>query len=391
MSFLRANLFAGLVAALVALPSASLAQMPPGGPGFGPAGPTEVGVMELTSATVPYSVTLPGRAVASAQADIRPRVDGMIEEITYAPGARVNAGDVLFRLETSSYEADLAVAQAAQDSAQVAVDTAQASVDRYAQLEGLAITTSDLQTARSTLAAAKASLRAAQAQVQSAQIDLDRTEITSPIAGIVDLPTVSVGAIVTANQTDALTSVTRLDPIFVDVAESSTRLTRVRAEFESGALHPLSELDVTLTLENGDIHTAKGTMVSPGIAVSTTTGSVDLRFEFSNDSRRILPGQFLRVDIVIGEEEAILVPQRATTRQSDGTLTAFVVDGETARQVTLTYTGTHENAWVVTEGVSAGDLIILDGLSNLSNGAQITTTPVTIDARGVVQDAQVQE
>jgi RND family efflux transporter, MFP subunit len=371
-----------VLAVLLAFPTVVFAQSGPMG-----GGTTEVGVMELAETNVPFTTTLPGRAVAKEQTEIRPRVEGVIEEIAYTAGRRVEAGDLLFRLDAETYEAAFASAEAARDSAEATLATAQAAYDRYAKLEGVGASTSDLESARATLAQAKASLKSAEADLKQAQLDLDRVEIRSPIAGIPDVPEFSVGSLVTANQSDALTTITRLDPIYVDVTESSARRMRIREQFAEGILLPGKELDVSLTLENGEVYDAKGTMVSPGVTVSTTTGSIDMRFEFDNPDRMILPGQFLRVDVTLGTSKAILVPQRATTRQSDGTLTAFVAEDGTAHQVTLSYSGTADNAWIVTDGVEAGDEIILDGLTNLTDGAAITTVPVTINAAGVVEDA----
>lgn len=377
-----ATLKAALI--LVALSHGAWAQ---GMPGMGATGPTEVGVMALTTADVPYKVTLPGRAVASEETEIRPRVEGLVEEIVYKSGRPVAVGDVLFRLDAATYEAELASAEAGRDSAQAALATAQAAYNRASKLEGVGISTSDLETARATLAQAEADLKSAEAELQKAQLDLDRVDLKSPIAGIPDVPAVSVGSLVTANQTDPLTTITRLDPIFVDVTESSTRRMRIREEIDSGAMSPGTELDVTLTLENGVVSSEKGTLITPGVNVSTTTGSIDMRFKFDNPHRMILPGQFLRVEVTLGTSKAILVPQRAATRQADGTLTAFIAQDGTAHEVQLTYSGTYQNAWVVTEGVAEGDLILLDGLTNLADGAEITTVPVTINAQGVVEDA----
>ncbi|TNE63208.1 MAG: efflux RND transporter periplasmic adaptor subunit [Rhodobacteraceae bacterium] len=382
MSVARKILQVPICVALAVCPINLFAQAGPTGGGM-----TEVGVMVLSETEVPFTTTLPGRAVAKEQTEIRPRVEGVIEEIAYTAGQRVEAGDLLFRLDAETYEAAYASAEAARDSAEATLITAQAAYDRYTKLEGVGASTSDLESARATLAQAKASVKSAEADLKQAQLDLDRVEIRSPIAGIPDVPEFSVGSLVTANQSDALTRVTRLDPIYVDVSESSARLLRIRERFKEGTLSPGKELDVSLTLENGAVYDGKGTLASPGVTVSTTTGSIDLRFEFDNPDRMILPGQFLRVDVTLGTSKAILVPQRATTRQSDGTLTAFVAEDGTAHQVTLSYSGTSDNAWIVIDGASVGDEIILDGLTNLTDGASITTVPVTINAAGVVEDA----
>ncbi|MCA0042239.1 efflux RND transporter periplasmic adaptor subunit [Celeribacter litoreus] len=378
--------------ALAALLAATAGQpvFSQGFPGMN-SGPTEVGVMEVSVADVPFTITLPGRAVAYEETEIRPRVEGLIEEIVYTPGRPVSSGDVLFRLDSETYEAALASAEAARDSAEAGLSTAQASYDRYAKLEGVGASTSELEAARATLAQAKAEVKSAEASLQTAQLNLARVDITSPITGIPDVAQFSVGSLVTANQSDTLTTVTRLDPIYVDVSESSARRMRIRELFSDGSLSPGEELDVELTLENGDVSVEKGTLVTPGVTVSTTTGTIDLRFEFPNPDRMILPGQFLRVDITLGTTQAILVPQRATTRQSDGTLTAFVAQDGKAEQVTLTYSGSYQNAWIVTDGIEAGDQVILEGLSNLRDGAEITTVPVIINAEGVVEDAETAE
>lgn len=350
----------------------------------------DVGIVTLETTSVPYSVTLPGRAVAYAQTDIRPRVAGMVEDIVYQPGRQVAAGDLLYRLEAETYETAVAAARAEQAGAEAAVATAQATVDRYARLEGTGVTTSDLQTAQSTLAQAKATLASANAALEAAQLDLDRVEIRSPIAGTVDVSAVSVGTLVTANQTDALTTVTTMDPIYVDVEESSARMMRVRSRINAGEMKPGDTLAAVLTLENGETYRSTGELITPGSQVSTTTGSVDLRFQFENADRLIMPGQFLRVELVLGHQQAILVPQRAAERQADGTLTVFLARDGVAHQVTLTYSGTYQNGWITTDGVEPGDKVIVDGLNNLADGMAINPVAVTINADGVVTEDSAQ-
>ncbi len=353
-------------------------------PGMG--GPTQVGVIELEEARVPYSVTLPGRAVAFEETDIRPRVAGVISEIVYEPGTEVLVGDVLFRIEGDTFAADLAAAEATVASAEASVSAAETTLARYETLSGTGVTAETVENARVTLAQAEATLSSARAARDLAQLNLDRTEILSPIKGIADISNVSVGALVTANQTDALTTVTRINPIYVDVQESSRRIQLIRDRISAGTLAPGEELDVTLQLETGLSYEIPGSLVTGGTSVSTTTGTTIVRFQFDNPDQDILPGQFLRVDITLGDTPAILVPQRATSRAADGTLTAFVaVDGEAVER-TLTETGVYQNAWIVTEGVADGDMLIVDGLTNLTAGAEVQTVPVTISADGVVSD-----
>ncbi|WP_425049681.1 efflux RND transporter periplasmic adaptor subunit [Psychromarinibacter sp. S121] len=373
-----AQVAALVTAAWAATPA--LAQMP------GMGGPTQVGVIELEEARVPYSVTLPGRAVAFEETDIRPRVAGVISEIVYEPGTEVLVGDVLFRIEGDTFAADLAAAEATVASAEASVSAAETTLARYETLSGTGVTAETVENARVTLAQAEATLSSARAARDLAQLNLDRTEILSPIKGIADISNVSVGALVTANQTDALTTVTRINPIYVDVQESSRRIQLIRDRISAGTLAPGEELDVTLQLETGLSYEIPGSLVTGGTSVSTTTGTTIVRFQFDNPDQDILPGQFLRVDITLGDTPAILVPQRATSRAADGTLTAFVaVDGEAVER-TLTETGVYQNAWIVTEGVADGDMLIVDGLTNLTAGAEVQTVPVTISADGVVSD-----
>ena len=348
----------------------------------------EVGVITLEREPVPFTTTVPGRAVAYQQVDIRPRVGGMISEIVYESGRPVAAGDVLFRIEDDTYRADVASAQAAVDLAQASVDAAQETVTRYENLLGTGVTAEDMATARVSLKQAEADRSSAQAALEVARLDLERTEITSPISGYATVPTVSVGALVTENQTDALTTVTRLDPIYVDVAESSRRVGEIRNRFDTGSLQRGDRLEINLELETGDTYSGEGEMVSPGTTVSTTTGTTEMRLRFENAERRIMPGQYLRVDITIGTIQAVLVPQGATSRASNGELTAFVAVDGLAEERVLEDQGSYRNAWVVTEGVAPGDSLIVDGLSNLRSGAAVTTLPVTISDDGVVTEVQ---
>lgn len=362
----------------------------PAGPIPGMGGAAEVGVITLSETEVPFSVTVPGRAVAFEDVDIRPRVGGAIAEIAYSPGAPIAAGDVLFRIEADTYAAEVASGQASVARAEAAFRTAEATVRRYEALAGTGVTAQDLETAEVSLLEAEADLRAAQASLQTQQLYLDRTEIRSPIDGIADIATVSVGALVTENQADALTTVTRVDPIFVDVEESSRRMADIRTRVDQGQLQTGENLGIRLRLETGETYDLEGQMVSPGTRVSQTTGTLALRLQFPNPERRLLPGQFLRVDMELGTIRAILVPQGATSRSAIGALTAFVEEDGIAQQRVLTEQGSHANAWVITAGLSDGEQLIVDGLSMLSDGAEVRPVAVEITAEGIIRRADGQ-
>lgn len=356
-------------------------------PGGAPQGPTSVGTVTVQTVEVPYIRTLPGRAVAFETGEIRARVSGVVEEILYAPGDKLNPGDPMFKIEDDSYTAAFASAQAALAGAEVQVNTTRATVDRYKTLQGNAVSKADLQTAEAAAASAVASAAAAKANLDVAQLDLDRTTVRSPIEGIAGISNVSIGALVTANQADALATVTRLDPIYIDVSDSSAGMLRIRAQIDDGSLKLGTKVGVALVLEDGTTYDGEGTVVVLGNVVSATTGTFDLRVQFDNPKRIILPGQFLRVQLTLGTTSAKLVPQRATGRTSDGTLTVFVAKDGVAKKVALTSSGSQDNAWIITGGIEDGDLVIVDGLTNLRDGAAIKPVPVTIDADGVVHDA----
>lgn len=221
-----------------------------------------------------------------------------------------------------------------------------------------------------------------------ARLDLDHTVVKSPINGIAGIPSISVGALVTSNQTDPLATITRLDPIYIDVSDSSAGMLRIRAQIKDGSLMRGDSVGVGLVLEDGTTYDGQGSVVVRGNTVSSTTGTFDLRVQFDNANQLILPGQFLRVNVTLGSTRAWPVPQRATGRSSDGTLTAFVVVDGKAKKVNLTSSGSQNNAWVVTAGLKDGDQVIVDGLSNLRDGAAVAPVPVTIDQDGVVHDVE---
>lgn len=378
----------GAVVVLLILAAQVAAQGMFGGGSRGQQGPREVGVMAVAEESVPYIVTLPGRAVAFQETGIRPQVGGEVLEISYESGRPVAAGEVLFRLDPETLAAALAAAEASVAGAEASLSSARATVERYRRLEGSGVTSVDRSNSEVALAKAEADLKAAEAERDSAQLSLRRTAIVSPIDGIADVPAISVGDLVTANQSETLTTITQLDPIYVDVSESSARILRNRERVQAGSLLTNGETLTTLTLETGEVYQGTGRIISPGIAVSPTTGTVPIRLQFDNPDRMILPGQFLRVEMTLGTTRAVLIPQRATRRSSDGTLTAMVARDGTAQQVTLTESGNYRSSWIVTQGVAEGEELILDGLENLSPGAEITTQPVTIDADGVVRAAE---
>lgn len=354
--------------------------------GPGPKGPRPVGVVTMAQQEVPRIFTLPGRAVAHQEADIRPRVEGIVTEILYEAGKPLAAGAPMFRIDPSAYQASLAQAEADVASASAVVPEAQAALDRAQRLLGSGSTQVTLESAQATLDQARAALQSAEAAADLARMQLSWTTITSPIAGMASVAAVSVGDLVTAGQTTAMATVTQLDPIEVDVYETSARMLRMRAEIQAGKLLRNEKVQATLTLENGETFSSEGAMVAVGSTVSTTTGSVDFRFRFPNPDNRVLPGMFVRGQVALGHFRAYLVPQMAATRGNDGKLTAYVVVAGKTQARKLVDDGVYRNHWIVREGLAEGEQLVVNGLTGLTAGAEVAPVVVTVDDQGVARD-----
>lgn len=357
-----------------------------GAPGGGAAA---VGVVTLSAQSVPMTTILPGRVLASATAEVRPQVGGIITAVKVKEGQQVKAGDLLFSIDPASYEASVAVAAANVASAQANLPSAEGTVSRYQKLVtsgGIAQT--ELDTAKATLAQAQAGLLSAQASLRVAQLTLDRASVTAPIDGTVGTISAQVGALVTASQSDSLTTIRQLDPVDIELVESSANLLALRQALASGALqgNDGSPPSVTLTLEGGVLYAQTGTVSAADVVVSQTTGSFTIRASMPNPDRLLLPGMFVRATVSVGNQtDAYLVPQRAVTFDDDGNPTAYFVGANNvAEQRILTAARAVDNAWVVTAGVSEGDQLIVDGLQKVTDGGAIAPVPVVIGDNGVI-------
>lgn len=349
--------------------------------------PMSVGVVELQKQTVPRTVTLPGRAVAYEDVDVRPRVEGVVDEILYTPGRPLKVGDPLFRIDDASYRAAVAADEADLAKARANLPVAESSYDRAVKLEGSGYTAAEVEAARATLAEARATLDAADAALGYSRTQLSWTTIRSPIDGVPDVAAVSVGDLVTAGQSSAMTTITRFDPIYVDMIETSARLLSVRSMIDAGTIKMNDKLEAKLVLETGQVYEGVGQLVTPGNTIATSTGTFTARFQFDNPQRIILPGMFVRGEVTLGSMQAFLVPQRAATLDATGKIGILVAgaDGK-AQALTLTTFGTHESNWIVTDGIEPGAKLIVDGLKSLKAGQAITPVPATIDADGLVKD-----
>lgn len=358
-------------------------------PGMGMGGPVEVGYVELQPQTVPLTTTLPGRVAASASAQIRPQVGGVITSIKVQPGQQVKAGDLLFTVNDQNYRAEVAAAEASVSSAEAGVSSAQAKVDRYVTLAGSDnLSQADLATAKVELVQAQATLQSAQAQLRLKQITLEQTQITAPIDGIVGTVNAEIGSLAMAGQADALATVRTIDPVYVELVESSANIVSLRSS-DSGPTDgkvPPAMPTVRLTLEDGTVYDGEGTVSSSDLVVSESTGTVTMRATIPNAKMVLLPGMFVRAYLTIGEQaDVFLVPQRAVTFNSRSEPTAYFIGADDkVEQRVLTATRDINNAWVVTEGISAGDKLIVDGLQKISDGTSVKPLLVTISENGVV-------
>ena len=348
-----------------------------------PAGKAEVSVVTLHPQSVAITGELPGRTTASVTAEVRPQVNGIIQARLFQEGGLVKAGDALYQLDPASYQASYDSAVAALQKAQAAIPNAQAKVDRYETLiKQDAISKQDVDDAKATLAQANAAVAAEKAAVETARINLAYTKIAAPISGWIDKSSLTPGALVTASQTTVLTTIRTLDPINVDVTESSTNLLNWRQAVSEGRIKLNGpDVSVKLKLENGAIYPQTGKLAFAEANVSQTTGTFTARAEFPNPDRLLLPGMYVRAIIEEGvAENSFLAPQRAVTHNTKGEATALFVtpDGKVEQRV-LAVDRSVGNSWLVSSGVKDGDRMIVEGTQLVRPGQDVTAVEVEID------------
>lgn len=351
--------------------------------------PAAVSVLMMKKAPQPLTSTLPGRAAAFQTAEIRPRVSGIIKEIAFKEGSEVKAGDLLYKIEDDTYRAAQAQAQASLQKAEAGVPTAQSNLARQERLVGSGATQVELENARVTLLQAEADVAQAKAALRSAEIELDLTEIRAPFEGVTTVSRYSVGNVVTANQTDSLVTLRRLDPIYIDLTESSVNLLRLREAITEGRINRNENgaSDIRLTLEDGHEYPVVGKLDMSEMAVSQTTGTYSIRAVFDNPDGLILPGMYVRATVTVGTEDGFLIPQRAATRSANGELSAkFVTAENTVETRIFDDAQVSGNNWLVASGINDGDKLIVDGFQWIGDGAPVQPVEAQIDENGIVQE-----
>lgn len=337
--------------------------------------PPEVGVVTLAAQPLALRSELSGRTTAHLVAQIRPQVGGIVQKRAFTEGAMVKAGELLYQIDPASYQATQASAKASVARAEATLNAARLKAQRQAELLAIeAISKQDHEDAQASLQQAEADLASAKAALETASINLERTRITSPIGGRVETSSVTPGALVTANQETALTTVQQLDPIYVDIPQSSLEVLQLRKALASGALK--SEGDsarVQIILEDGSTYAHEGKLQFAGVTVNTTTGAVTLRALVPNPERMLMPGMYVRAKLDKGTApDALLVPQPGIGRDNTGRATALVVTSENkVEQRKVVVAEAIGSNWRVTDGLQAGDRVIVEGSSKVRPGQSV--------------------
>lgn len=348
-----------------------------GAPGAGaPPQAPAVTVMTVASGSVPMVTELPGRTTPYLIAELRPQVTGILTQRAFDEGSEVKAGQVLYRIDDAPYQAAHDSAKAALARAEANAQVARIKAERHAGLVKIdAVSKQANDDTQAALKQAQAEVAAAKAALDKARIDLDYTRLKSPISGRIGRSAVTPGALVTANQTQALATVQQLDPIYVDLTQSSADMLRMRAEIAAGRMQTgaKGEVPVKLILEDGSEYAVEGRLALSEVTVDEGTGSVTLRAKFSNADGVLLPGMYVRARLPQGtRSEAILVPHKALSRDPLGNALVMVVNAESkveARPVKVAQSLASD--WVVTGGLAAGERIIVEGLQKARPGAPV--------------------
>ncbi len=339
-------------------------------------GVPEVAVVTIGSAATTLTTELPGRTSAFLVAEIRPQVSGIIQQRFFEEGADVKAGSTLYQIDPAPFQAAYDQARAAVAVAEAKLPPARSRAERFQKLVAIkAVGEQDYEDAVAALASAEAGLVSARAAMENARINLGYTPIKSPISGRIGRSSVTVGALVNAYQGSALAVVQQMDPIYVDLIQSSAEILRLRKSLESGRLKKdeTAWSKVKLLLEDGTPYPLEGTLKFRDITVDPGTGSVALRAVFPNPDQLLLPGMYVRAVIEEGvNEQALLVPQQGVTRDAKGTPIALIVNAEgKVEQRILEVDRAIDDKWLVSSGLAAGDRVIVEGSLRVRPGATV--------------------
>ena len=345
-----------------------------------PSGPPEVGVVVVKPERVTLTTELSGRTSPQLIAEVRPQVSGIIQKRLFTEGSDVKAGQVLYQIDPATYQAAYASARAAQAKSEANLLPARLKAERYKELVGIqAVSQQDNDDAFAGLKQAEADLAASKAAVETARINLAYTKVTAPISGRIGRSTVTDGALATANQAAALATIQQLGSMYVDVTQSSAELLKLKQNLASGLMKnsASTQARVKLLLEDGSAYPLPGTLKFSEVTVDQSTGSITLRATFPNPKQTLLPGMFVRAILEEGvSENAILIPQRGVTRNPKGEAMVMAVGAEEKVEPrVIKVARTVGDNWLVSEGLKAGDRVILEGLQKARPGTQVKALP----------------
>jgi len=370
-----------ICAATAAVALAACGQKPSARPQQTP----EVGVITVQPTTVPVVTELPGRTSAFLVAQVRARVDGIVQRREFTEGSEVKAGQRLYKIDPAPYQAALNSAKATLAKAQANLATTTAQANRYKVLVAAnAVSKQDYDNAVAAQGQAEADVAAGKASVETAQINLGYTDVVAPISGRTGLSQVTPGAYVQASQATLMDTIQQLDPVYVDLTQSSLDGLKLRREMQEGRLKTSGQgaAKVTLILEDGRAYPLPGKLQFADVTVDQSTGSVTLRAIFPNPNRVLLPGMFVRARIEEGvNERAMLVPQIGVTHDQKGAAVALVVgaDDKVAPR-TLVTSGMQGPNWIVDSGLQSGDRVIVQGTEKVHPGMQVKPVAAQLPA-----------
>lgn len=344
----------------------------------------EVGVVTIKTQPVDLTTELPGRAAPHLVAEIRPQVNGIIQKRLFDEGATVEAGQVLYQIDPAQFNAVYTSARAALERSQSNLPSVQARFDRYQELlASKAVSQQDYDDAHAALAQVRADILYWKSEVEKARINLAYTRVTAPVAGRIGRSSVTAGAVVTAYQPVSLATIFQLDPIYVDVTQSSAELLRLSRSLRSGKIKNgnLRTKQVRILLEDGTPYKHMGALQSRDVTVDPATGSSVVRIVVPNPDQVLLPGMFVRAVVMEGiAPQAILVPQQGVTRNSKGEPIAMLVNKDNVvEQRVLTIERAIGNQWLVLSGLVPGDQVVVEGQLNIRPGASVRPVPAALE------------
>ncbi|MDX7987959.1 efflux RND transporter periplasmic adaptor subunit [Xenorhabdus sp. 12] len=352
----------------------------------------DVGIVTLKAKPLTVITELPGRTAAYRVAEVRPQVGGIILKRNYKEGSDIVAGESLYQIDPATYQVEYSKAQANLARAKANENVSHLTVERYKSLLGTQyVSKQEFDKATSDYAQAKADVQSAQAALESARINLAYTKVSSPISGRAGKSTVTEGALVSAGQPTALTTVQQLDPIYVDITQSSDDYLRLKDEIANGTLHKeRGKSKIRLVTESGQEYSQTGYLEFSDATVDETTGSITMRAIFPNPNEELLPGLFVRTKLEEGiRQNAILIPQQAVTRTPRGQATTMIVNKENKVEVrNITAAQAIGNKWLVTKGLKAGDRVIVTGLQKIAPGVTVKPTETDLDAKPTANQAE---